>query len=56
MTTRKDGDKNQIITNYNGFSKTINNQIKMASDKTYTKKTNIYFIRKNMGFFLNATW
>ena len=52
MTTRKDGDKNQIVSNINYdqnslsiFLKIINNQIKMASDKTYTEKVNLYYIR-----------
>ena len=64
MTTRKDGNKNQIITNIiydqnllSIFLKTINNQIKKASDKTYFEKINLYFIRKNhMEFFFNETW
>ena len=33
------------------FLKTIINQIKIASDQTYTKKNNLYFIRKKNGTF-----
>ena len=58
MTSRKDGDKNQMISNINydpklvvHFLKIINNQIKMASDKTYTKKVNLYFIRTKYGTY-----
>ena len=43
MTTRKDGDKNQLITNINydqnsPFFETFNYRIKMASDKIYGKE------------------
>ena len=45
VTTRRDADKNQIVTNINygqkslfNFIKTFNTQIKMASDKIYTKE------------------
>ena len=37
------------------FLKTIDNQIKNASDKTYTKQISLYIIRRNMEFFLNTT-
>ena len=52
MTTRKDGNKkNQIITiNYDQNSwfifKIMNNQIKITSDTTFTKKIILYFNRK----------
>ena len=61
MTTAKGGQKNQKATNVNYeqklfsiFLKTIDNQIKNASDKTYTKQIS-YIIRRNMEFFLNTT-
>ena len=51
-------DKNQIITNMNYdqnslsiFFKTINNQIQVASDKTYTKNDCVVHNEKIMGFF-----
>ena len=44
VTTRRDSDKIQIITNINkdktrcSFFKTINHHIEMTSDKTYIKE------------------
>ena len=38
------------------FGTPLINQIKMASDKTYTEEINLNFIRKNMGFFFNSAW
>ena len=47
VTTRRDGDKNQIVTNINydqnqlsGFLKKINQQIKMALDYTHMYQLN----------------
>ena len=31
------------------------NKIKLASDKTHTKQSNLYFIKKDMGPGLNAS-
>ena len=63
ITTRKDGNKNQIVTNTNYgqnslfiFLKTTNDQIKLGSDKIYTQKIIRLFFEQNMGLVLNATW
>ena len=37
------------------YNKKNNNEIKLASDKTYTKQFNLCFIRKDSGLFFNAT-
>ena len=55
MTTSKYGGKNQIITNINYDQNSftfwnMNNQTKMALDKTYTEETNLYFLTKTWDF------
>ena len=55
MTTRKDGNKNQIVTNNNYDQNSLsifwNNQTKMASDKIYTQKIIRYFFERKYGSF-----
>ena len=64
VTTRKDSEKKTKIYKYilrqefvvHFSKKTTNNEIKIASDKTYVKETNKYFFRKKvMVLFRNAT-
>ena len=58
VTTRKEGDKNQIFTNISYdknslsiFFKTVKRQIKMTLNKTYDKASTCTSLERNMDFY-----
>ena len=63
MTTRKDGNKNQIVTNINYdqnylsiFWKPLITKWKWHQIKFILTRLTRTFLEQNKGLFLNATW